>query len=182
MIFGLIKPSQVIEFWREAGPQAWFAKNDDFDARFTAFCHDLHMKAAARTLDGWTQTADGTLALLILLDQYPRNAFRGTAHMFATDPLARTVADTAIAAGQDMEIEPLLRGFVYLPFMHSEDLADQERSVGLNEPLGGDSLAYAIEHRDIIVRFGRFPHRNAVLGRETTPEEAAFLADGGFAG
>jgi uncharacterized protein (DUF924 family) len=156
MICGLIKPSQVIDFWREAGPQAWFAKNDDFDARFTAFCHDLHMKAAARTLDGWTQTADGTLA--------------------------RTVADTAIAAGQDMEVESLLRGFVYLPLMHSEDLADQERSVRLNEPLGGDSMAYAIEHRDIIVRFGRFPHRNAVLGRETTRAEAAFLADGGFAG
>jgi uncharacterized protein (DUF924 family) len=81
-----------------------------------------------------------------------------------------------------MEIEPLLRGFVYLPFMHSEDLDDQELSVRLNEPLGGDSLDYAVVHRDIIVRFGRFPHRNAVLGRETTPEEAAFLADGGFAG
>ncbi|MDC7677113.1 DUF924 family protein [Asticcacaulis machinosus] len=182
MIFGLIKPSQVIDFWREAGAEAWFAKNDDFDARFTAFCHDLHMQAAARRLDDWAQTAQGALALLILLDQFPRNAFRGTAHMFATDPLARTVAEATIAVGQDMEIEPLLRGFIYLPFMHSEDLADQKRSVRLNTPLGGDSLEYAIVHRDIIARFGRFPHRNTVLGRATTPQEAAFLADGGFAG
>lgn len=178
----MTEPARIIAFWREAGPEAWFAKSDDFDARFTAFCHDLHMQAAARRLDDWARTAQGSLALLILLDQLPRNAFRGTAHMFATDPLARAVADAAIAAGQDMEIEPLLRGFVYLPFMHSETLADQERSVRLNTPLGGDSLDYAVVHRDIIARFGRFPHRNAVLGRETTPEEAAFLDSGGFAG
>lgn len=174
--------NNVIQFWRAAGPEAWFAKDDDFDARFKDFCLDLHMQAAARGLDHWSGTAEGALALLILLDQLPRNAFRGTAHMFATDPLARMIAEKAIAAGQDMQIESLLRGFFYLPFMHSETLADQERSVRLNAPLGGDSLAYAIEHRDIIARFGRFPHRNDVLGRETTPEEAAFLDSGGFAG
>jgi uncharacterized protein (DUF924 family) len=143
---------------------------------------DLHFAAARRELDAWLDTASGALALLLLLDQVPRNALRGTAHMFATDPLARRFARQAVAAGRDREVDPELRLFVYLPFEHSEDLADQERAVELIRPLGPLYERYAVEHRDVIRRFGRFPHRNAVLGRETTADEQAFLDGGGFAG
>lgn len=117
---------------------------------------------------------------MILLDQFPRNAFRGSARMFATDGQARDVASRAIDAGHDRAVAPELRMFFYLPFEHSESLDDQDRSVALHEAIG--FTKYAIEHRDIIQRFGRFPHRNAVLGRESTPEERAFLEGGGFSG
>ena len=124
---------------------------------------------------------------MILLDQFPRNLYRGTAHAFATDPLARMFARAALAAGHDQATEALLRRFFYLPFEHSESLADQELGVELCAALQADSgdeetMKFAIVHRDIIARFGRFPHRNAVLGRETTPEEQEFLDEGGFAG
>lgn len=169
-------------FWREAGPERWFAKDDGFDARVRSEFLDLHFAAARRELDAWLESPAGALALLLLLDQVPRNALRGTAHMFATDPLALSFAKRTVAAGLDRDVAPDLRLFVYLPFEHSEDLADQERAVELIRPLGALYERYAIEHRDIVRRFGRFPHRNPLLGRETTAEEAAFLAAGGFAG
>ena len=126
--------------------------------------------------------SEGALALLILLDQYPRNTFRGTAHMFATDPLARVYAARMIDAGMDRLIDPALRAFCYLPFEHSEQPDDQQRSLALNKQLDANTYHWAKEHADIIERFGRFPHRNAALGRVTTEEEEAFLQGGGFSG
>lgn len=139
------------------------------------------MAAAARKLDAWMETAEGALALLILLDQFPRNMYRDTAHAFATDPLARSFARRAVAAGYDQAVEPAMRAFFHLPYEHSETLGDQEEGVRL---MAGDAeqVKWAILHRDIIQRFGRFPHRNAALGRNTTPDEQAFLDGGGFAG
>jgi uncharacterized protein (DUF924 family) len=122
------------------------------------------------------------LGLVILLDQYPRNSFRGTPRMYATDSLARKVADEAIRRGHDRSVEPAMQLFVYLPFGHSEELRDQQRSVELNKRLGEPSLTHAKGHHDIIERFGRFPHRNAILGRIPRREETEFLAEGGFAG
>lgn len=176
-----LQARDVTHFWREAGPDRWFDKDASFDHAFTTRFLDAHMAAARRALDHWSDEAEGALALLILLDQLPRNAFRGTAHMFATDSLALAFARQAVARGHDRVVEPALRVFFYLPFEHSEVLADQDRSVALCEEL--DSYArYARTHREVIARFGRFPHRNAVLGRETTAEEQAFLDAGGFAG
>lgn len=176
------KAAEVARFWHEAGPESWFRKDDAFDAEFRQRFEALHFEAAARKLDHWAETAEGALALLILLDQFPRNAFRGTAHMFATDPLALHFARLAVERGFDAEVEPELRPFFYLPFMHSEDLDDQLRCVELCRPLPGDTLKYAEDHADIIRRFGRFPHRNPALARTTTGEERTFLDDGGFAG
>lgn len=172
----------VTKFWREAGADAWFAKNDAFDTEFRDRFLDLHYAAARRECDTWLADAEGALALMILLDQFPRNCFRGTGHMFATDPLARSLAAKAIAAGHDLAIDDELRVFLYLPFEHSEDMADQERSVALHEAHARSELSYAVDHRDIIQKFGRFPHRNRALGRETTPDEQAFLDGGGFSG
>ena len=142
----------------------------------------LHLAAAARQCDAWAETSDGTLALLILLDQFPRNAFRGTAHMFATDGLALMFARRGLAAGHDAALMDDCRLCFYLPFTHSENLADQELSVTQRRALGPRLERRATEHRDIIRRFGRFPHRNALLGRETTREEAEYLLAGGFTG
>jgi uncharacterized protein (DUF924 family) len=172
----------VCGFWREAGPDRWFAKDAAFDAAFRERFQDTHFAAARRELDAWVDSAEGALALMILLDQFPRNVFRGTAHMYATDPLARYFANRAIARGLDQQLEPEVRSFLYLPLNHSEVLADQERAVALYTALGGDDTKWAIMHRDIIARFGRFPHRNPVLGRATTGEEQAFLDGGGFSG
>ncbi|QJP14880.1 DUF924 family protein [Starkeya sp. ORNL1] len=172
----------VCGFWREAGPDRWFAKDEAFDAAFRSRFRDAHFAAAQRELDSWIDGAEGALALMILLDQFPRNAFRGSAHMFATDPLARHFADRAIDRGLDQQLEPEVRAFLYLPFSHSEAPADQERAVALYTALGSDDLEWAIVHRDVIARFGRFPHRNALLGRETRAEEQAFLDGGGFSG
>ena len=172
----------VTEFWRDAGYAAWFEKNDAFDADFRSRFLELHYAAARRECDGWNGYAEGSLALMILLDQFPRNCFRGTGHMCATDPLARYFADKAIAAGQDLELQEPVRVFLYLPFEHSESLADQQRSVELTAARAPDYLKYAEEHLEIIRRFGRFPHRNHMLGRETTADEKAFLAGGGFSG
>ncbi|TGV61468.1 DUF924 family protein [bacterium M00.F.Ca.ET.141.01.1.1] len=172
----------VTKFWRDAGEDAWFEKNDAFDADFRARFLDLHYAAARRECDDWSGHAEGSLALMILLDQFPRNCFRGTSHMFATDPLAKHFAQKAVAAGHDLALEPEVRVFLYLPFEHSENLADQDRSVELHTARAEFNLKYALEHRDIIQRFGRFPHRNKMLGRETTAEEKAFLDDGGFSG
>ena len=172
----------VIAFWKQAGPKRWFAKDEGFDRDFRDRFNAAHMQAARRELEDWLTTADGALALLILLDQYPRNAFRGTARMFATDPLARLYARKMVDAGLDQQVEPQLRAFCYLPFEHSEDPQDQQRSLALNQQLDASTYHWAKEHADIIERFGRFPHRNGVLGRTSTDEELAFLKAGGFAG
>jgi uncharacterized protein (DUF924 family) len=174
--------AEVTGFWRSAGQEAWFRKDDAFDDAFRTAHLDRHWRAARRELDPWNTSPEGALALMILLDQFPRNCFRRTAHMFATDPLARHLAGQAIAQGLDLDVPEDLRAFIYLPFEHSEDIADQERSVELFTPLGGEVLKYAVVHLDIIRRFGRFPHRNRALGRETTAQEQAFLDAGGFSG
>ncbi len=174
---------QVVRFWTEAGPEKWFARDDAFDARFRALFLDEHHAAAARAREHWLATAEGALALLLLLDQFPRNCFRGTAHSYATDGLARHYATRAIEEGLDLQLVPKLRAFIYLPFEHSEDPLDQDRSVAMFDVLGDkEYLQFAELHRDLIRRFGRFPHRNAVLGRIPTPEELDYLAEGGFAG
>jgi uncharacterized protein (DUF924 family) len=175
-------PRPLLDFWRAAGEQRWFSQDDAFDAALRESFLPLHEAAAAGQLAAWSATADGALALVLLLDQFPRNAFRGTPRMYATDEQARAAADAAIRAGHDQAVEAPLRQFFYLPFMHSEQLADLDRCVALNEAAGGESLRFARHHRDIVQRFGRFPHRNDVLGRANTPEEERFLAEGGFRG
>ncbi len=174
--------ADVVSFWKQAGPAHWFAKDEAFDADFRARFLALHERAAAGQLTGWQASPQGALALQILLDQFPRNAFRNTPRMFASDALALQLADEAIGAGHDLATEELLRPFFYLALEHSEVLANQQRAVALTQPLGGETLRFAEIHRDIIARFGRFPHRNAILGRVSTPEEIAFLNSGGFAG
>ncbi|WP_295524468.1 DUF924 family protein [uncultured Pseudacidovorax sp.] len=171
----------LVDFWRAAQPN-WFRKSEAFDAQFFDRCLPQHLAAARGELDGWAATPIGALALLILLDQFPRNAFRGTAHMYATDPRARAIAREALAQGHEMAVDAPLRLFFCLPFAHSEELADQQRSVELYRRLAPDALRHGEQHRDIVQRFGRFPHRNAILLRVSTPEEEAFLAEGGFAG
>lgn len=175
-------PADVVGFWRDAGMEEWFRGGDAFDAECRQRFLDAHHAAARRDFEHWMDDADGALALLILLDQIPRNVFRGSGHAFASDGLARQYATQALASGFDAASEPGLRMFFYLPFEHSEDMADQDRAVALFSALGNDNLlAYANAHRDVIARFGRFPHRNAALGRSNTPEEQVWLdAGGGF--
>ncbi len=176
-------PESIVEFWRGAGPQQWFAKSTAFDDIVRERFEATHHRAARLELMDWAGAVDGALALILLLDQFPRNLYRGSGHAFATDSLARSIAAVAVDAGFDQRVDTGLRDFFYLPFEHSEDPADQALSVRLFEASGDeDALQWAIIHRDIIDRFGRFPHRNAALGRATTPEEARFLAEGGFAG
>jgi uncharacterized protein (DUF924 family) len=172
----------VVSFWREAGPDLWFAKDEGFDRLYRDRFLDRHEAAARGELDRWAATPEGALALILLLDQFPRNAFRGSARMYGTDPAARAVARSVVGRGHDARVERALRPFVYLPFAHSESLADQDLSVSLCERLDGVEVEHARRHRDIIRRFGRFPHRNPVLGRETTPDERRYLDEGGFAG
>lgn len=172
----------VIDFWREAGLTRWFAKDAEFDRAFRDRFLTAYEAARRGELFKWTASPEKTLALLILLDQFPRNAFRGTRRMYDTDPLALGVARAAVDAGNDLKGPPDLQLFFYLPFGHSEKLADQERSVELAGRLGEPSLSNAKRHHDIIHRFGRFPHRNVILGRMMTEEEQRFLDEGGFAG
>jgi uncharacterized protein (DUF924 family) len=173
---------EIVRFWRDAGPKAWFIKDETFDGRCRGFEAEHHA-AARRELTHWENDAEGALALLILLDQIPRNIFRNSPHAFATDGLAVQVAARAIEKRFDLTTDSALRMFFYLPFEHAEDLALQERCVTLTEALGNPEYTkYAVVHRDIIARFNRFPHRNAVLERKSTPEELQFLAEGGFAG
>lgn len=178
--------SEVVAFWREAGAAKWFAKDKAFDASIRARFESLHFAAARGELTDWSGSSEGALALLLLLDQFPRNLFRGSAHAFATDPLALSLARAAIAAGHDTAAPADLRVFFYLPFEHSEAPADQDRCVALCRALdaatGSEWTNWAGLHRSIVARFGRFPHRNAMLGRGSTAEELAFLAEGGFAG
>ena len=180
-------PHDVIECWLRHGPEAWFSRNEALDAEIEADYADLHFKASRCELSDWEETPEGTLALLLLLDQFPRNLFRGSAHSYATDPLARTTAHRALAKGFDKRVEPLPRPFFYLPFEHSEEMEDQRFSVSLfekhrDETGDAEPLKWAIVHLELIERFGRFPHRNAALGRQTTAEEQAYLDDDGFKG
>lgn len=173
---------EIVRFWRDAGPKAWFAKDETFDGRCRGFELEHHA-AARRELAQWEADAEGALALLILLDQIPRNIFRNSPHAFATDPLAQAIALRAIERRFDAATDSEPRFFFYMPLEHAEDLALQERCLALMEALGNaEYTRFAKLHRDIIARFGRFPHRNAILGRKSTPEELQFLAEGGFAG
>jgi uncharacterized protein (DUF924 family) len=172
----------IVDFWREAGEGKWFVKDEEFDEICRQRFLDDHYAAARRQYDQWVESPDGALALMILLDQFPRNFFRETAHMYATDTLARMYAGRALERAHDISTEAGLRAFFYMPFMHSEDLADQRRCIELCSGGSPANLEYAHEHHDIIQRFGRFPHRNFILGRTTTEEEQAFLDGGGFSG
>lgn len=175
--------TDVLTFWREAGPDKWYEKDDAFDTAIRDNFLATYEAAASDRLRDWEVTPEHALALVIVLDQFPRNMFRGNVRAFAADALVREVADRAIAKGFDRKVDRELRAFFYLPLMHSERIEDQERCVALCRALGNeDNLKYAELHADIIRRFGRFPHRNQVLGRKTTPEEMAFLESGGFAG
>ena len=175
-------PETVLTFWREAGYDKWFTGEGAFDAEVREKFRPTYEAAAAGKLESWEATADGALALCIVLDQFARNMFRGGARTYAADPLARQVANRALKRGYDQDVAQDLRGFFFLPFMHSEELVDQERCVQLYREAENADLKYAEEHRDIIRRFGRFPHRNPILGRQTTPEEQTFLDEGGFKG
>ena len=179
----IASPESVLAFWRAAGPEKWFEKDAAFDDAIRARFLETYEAAAAGKLSDWEQTAEGALALAIVLDQFPRNMFRGDARTYAADPLARAVAERALARGFDRQVPPPQWQFFYLPFEHSESLPDQERCCALFRSTGdANLLKWAQSHADIIRRFGRFPHRNAVLGRATTPEEQAFLDGGGFKG
>ena len=179
----VIGPLEVLAFWRAAGPDKWFSKDTAFDTEIAVRYFSVYCAAAAGGLQAWEREPETALALVITLDQFPRNMFRGQAEAFSTDPLARAVADRAIAREFDQHVPQGERQFFYLPFMHSEEIADQQRCLALSRAAGDEKLArYAELHADIIRRFGRFPHRNAVLGRTTTPEEQAFLDAGGFSG
>ncbi|MGE5539440.1 MAG: DUF924 family protein [Gemmatimonas sp.] len=181
-------PTDVLAFWfgdvagddfRSRKP-LWFEPDAAFDAEVRNRFEDVHFAAARGELSSWRADPRGALALVIVLDQFPRNMYRGTARAFATDPQALAVAREAIDRGFDRQLAPVLRLFLYLPFEHSESLADQDRSVALFAELGdAETLDYARRHREIIARFGRFPHRNAVLGRASTAEEVAFLKEPG---
>jgi len=178
-----IGAQDVLAFWCAAGPDKWFKKDPAFDSEIAVRFFAVWHAAIAGALATWEETAEGALALIIVLDQFPRNMFRGHARTYENDALARAVAARALARGFDQQVPHDPRQFFYLPFMHSEELADQEHCVELARRYGDDEfLKYAEQHAGIIRRFGRFPHRNAMLGRITTPEEQAFLDGGGFAG
>ena len=183
---------EVLDFWfgREGEPEygefrnEWFRKDPEFDAAVTTRFAGLHEQAASGDLDGWRDEAESCLALVIVLDQFPRNMFRGDGQTHATDGEALDASKYAIEHALDRELPGFQRMFLYMPFMHSEDVEDQRRSVELftrlaEEAGAPDVVSYAVAHRDIVERFGRFPHRNAILGRETTPEEAVFLTTEG---
>ena len=184
--------SEVLAFWFGA-PDApelgrnrkqWFEKSASFDALICERFLATHEAAAAGQLDAWAERPLAALALVVTLDQFPRNMFRGTPRAFATDPQALAVARGIVARGFDAAYLPAQRWFAYLPFEHAEDLAAQAESLALFEALRGDPasaspIAYAMRHYAVIERFGRFPHRNAILGRDSTPAEAAFLATPG---
>jgi uncharacterized protein (DUF924 family) len=172
-------PLSVIQFWRdEVGEARWYVAQPALDKQISDRFEPLWRDAHVGKLNDWQMTPDGTLALLIVLDQFPRNMFRGHADAFATDAQALAVAKTAVAREIDLRVPTSLRQFFYTPLMHSEDLADQDRCVALFEQREGPdayNLPFARQHRGVIEKFGRFPTRNAALGRASTPEELAFL-------
>jgi Uncharacterized protein conserved in bacteria len=172
----------ILDFWFAPGMEKrWFAADAALDRDLAErFGPDL-TEAAGGGLDHWVDTAEGALALVILLDQFPRNLFRGKRQAFAFDGHALAIAEAALLRGHDRGLAPLRRRFLYLPFEHSESLPDQRHCVRLFEQAGDDpeGLDYARRHLEVIERFGRFPHRNEALERETTPEEEEFLKQPG---
>jgi uncharacterized protein (DUF924 family) len=175
---------EVLKFWLEdVGEAAWYRAPEGLDGDIRARFAGVWEVAASGGLLDWQDTAPGALAYIILTDQFPRNMFRGTARAFATDPLALTAARSAVDAGFDMTVEPPARQFFYMPFEHSEAMADQDRAVELmrarmrSDP---EMELHARAHREIVARFGRFPFRNAALGRASTPGESEFLDTGGY--
>jgi uncharacterized protein (DUF924 family) len=179
----VIDPDDVLVFWRAAGPDKWFNKDVAFDSEIKTRFLAVSCAAAHGKLARWEKTPESALALVIVLDQFPRNMFRGLARTYEADPVARAVAHRAIIRGFDRSIPHPERRFFYLPFMHSEHLPDQERCLALARAYCDDEFSkYAEQHADIVRRFGRFPHRNVIVGRHTSAEEQAFLDGGGFAG
>lgn len=181
----MTEPVEVLDYWiGDLGPDGWYAGGEAIDAECRLLFLDLWQAAADYGLEHWVDGTVATLAYLILTDQLSRNIHRGTALAFATDPLALAAARRAVDAGWDLDAPEPERQFFYLPFEHSEALADQDRAVALigdRLPQGGaETLLHARAHREVIRRFGRFPFRNAVLGRASTAEEEAFLAEGGY--
>lgn len=183
---------EILDFWFADGPdqfrQAWFTKDAAFDAEIARRFGTLVAPAREGTLDDWAATPEGALALLILLDQFPRNLFRGAPEAFASDPHALALARRVVLEQRlDLRLTATQRVFLYLPFEHAESLEAQDLSVALFEGLRdwpahaapGGTIAYAWAHRAVIARFGRFPHRNGILGRESTPAEQAYLAQPG---
>lgn len=171
----------VLGFWfGELEPADWFKKSDQTDAAIRDRFAKLYVALSRQESDALVASPRQALAAVIVLDQFSRNMFRGNRQAFATDPLARTIAAQAVEAGFDAGLSTDERVFLYLPSEHSEDLADQHRAVELISALGNDEYTkYAIAHRDVIERFGRFPHRNAALDRASTPAEEAYLAKPG---
>ena len=179
---------EILQFWFGDGSdpeheRRWFVQDAGFDQTCrNGFLAD-HERAAGGELDSWKEEPSSALALILLLDQFPRNIFRGTPRSFATDSRALATAKDAIARGFDFALPPVRRAFIYLPFQHSENLDDQHESVRLfhklavEHPATAGHVKYAEHHLEVIRRFGRFPHRNAVLGRVSTPEEAAFRSN-----
>ena len=178
-----LRPEDILTFWFEDDASVrrkkWFEKDPDFDSACARFAQDIRA-ARANAYASWTETPKGSLALIVLLDQLSRNVFRGTAEAFAADARALTLAREMVTKGYDTALTPFERMFVYLPFEHAEDLAEQDRAVhlfsGLADALGADTVDYAIRHRDVIRTFGRFPHRNASLGRTNTAAEDDYLS------
>lgn len=178
-----MKPRDIIDFWLAQPDKKLFSVDPAFDSELKQKFGEIHADAAAGRLDDWLETVDGRLALVLLLDQMSRNLGRGTPAMFANDNKALAIAKRAIAEGDRDVLTPAEYRWHVMPFMHSEDLADQDRCVELCREAGlEDTLPHAIEHRGIIARFGRFPHRNRILGREMTEKEQEFLDEGGFSG
>jgi uncharacterized protein (DUF924 family) len=173
---------ELLAFWLGAGPEAWYKQDGAFDAEIVARFATLWEQGAAGALDApWATNPRGALALIVLLDQFPRNMFRGEARAFHSDARALSVASYALDRGWDMRIDVPERQFFYLPFMHSERLTDQDHCVRLfADRMPGDNLLHARAHREIIRRYGRFPYRNAALGRTSTDKEQTFLDEGGY--
>jgi uncharacterized protein (DUF924 family) len=180
---GIATADEIVSFWEKAGEESWFKPHPAFDAEIRERFFETYEAGATGKLSNWSQSPNGALALILLLDQFPRNMFRGTPRAFASDKLALEIAKDAITAGHDQQVPKELHTFFYMPFMHSEELAEQERCVALMQKEGKqENVKYAEIHRDAIARFGRFPHRNEILGRTSTPEEIAYLEGGGFKG
>lgn len=168
---------EILDFWfsPEVKPK-WFNSTPEFDELLSQCYEKTWGQARANSFDHWEQEPDGALALVILLDQFPLNMFRADARQYSTEAHARKIAGHAINQGFEQRLDKVRQSFLYLPFMHSESLEDQNRAVELYEKAGLDNnLRYAKHHRDVVKRFGRFPHRNEVLGRESTPEEVEYL-------
>ena len=174
---------EILSFWtNEVGQENWYQSSEEIDAAIRRRYAPLWQVASQGALAEWDSSARGALALILLLDQFPRNMFRDDARSFSTDPAARRHADRAISEGFDLQIGPPLQQFFYLPFMHSEYLADQDRAIACftDRLRGTDYLRHARAHRAVIERFGRFPWRNAALERQTTQDEAAYMREGGY--